>query len=57
MPHFMEDPTFWVSLSFIILIALAIKPLYGKIVGALDAKIAEMSGMSRGRIKSVTRSK
>lgn len=42
MPHFMEDPTFWVSLSFIILIALAIKPLYGKIVGALDAKIAEI---------------
>jgi F-type H+-transporting ATPase subunit b len=42
MPHFMEDPAFWVSLAFVILLALTIKPVYGKITGALDAKIAEI---------------
>jgi len=42
MPHFMEDSTFWVSLSFLILVALAFKLFYGKIVAALDGKIAEI---------------
>jgi len=42
MAHFMEDPAFWVGLAFIILIAAAIKPIYGKLTGALDAKIAEI---------------
>ena len=34
MPHFMEDPAFWVSLSFIILVLAAIKPVYGKVPSA-----------------------
>ena len=42
MPHFMEDPAFWVGLAFIILVVAAIKPVYGKLTGALDAKIAEI---------------
>lgn len=42
MPHFMEDPAFWVSVAFVIFLIAIIKPVYGKITGALDAKIAEI---------------
>ena len=40
--HFLEDPTFWVAVSFVILVALIAKPIWKTATSALDAKIAEI---------------
>lgn len=39
---FLHDPAFWVSVSFVILIALVAKPVSKMITKALDEKIAEI---------------
>ena len=39
---FFEDPTFWVAISFLILVGLIAKPVWKWVTAALDAKISEI---------------
>ncbi len=39
---FLEDPAFWVAISFLILVGLIAKPVWKSVTAALDSKIAEI---------------
>jgi len=38
----LEDPTFWVAVSFLVFVVLAAKPVSGALTGALDARSARI---------------
>ncbi len=38
----LEDPTFWVAVAFLVFMALAARPVFGAVTGALDARSARI---------------
>ena len=42
MDSFIQDPTFWVAVAFVVFVVLVFKPIKGALIGGLDAKIAEI---------------
>lgn len=42
MEHLLEDPKFWLSVSFVIFIILMAKPFRSMFIGGLDNKIEEI---------------
>ena len=38
----LQDPTFWVAVSFVIFVIAVFKPIKGALIGGLDAKIEEI---------------
>jgi len=46
MEHLLEDPKFWLSVSFVIFIILMAKPFRSMFIGGLDSKIEEIKKIS-----------
>ena len=42
MDSLIQDPTFWVAVTFVVFVVLVFKPIKGALIGGLDAKIAEI---------------
>lgn len=42
MGALLQDPTFWVAIAFVVFVVALFKPVRGKLLDGLDAKIAEI---------------
>lgn len=54
MEHLLEDPKFWLSVSFVIFIILMAKPFKSMFIGGLDSKIEEIKKSINESLQSFT---
>jgi F-type H+-transporting ATPase subunit b len=54
MEHLLEDPKFWLSVSFVIFIILMAKPFRSMFIGGLDNKIEEIKKNINESLQSFT---
>ena len=54
MEHLLEDPKFWLSVSFVIFIILMAKPFKSMFIGGLDNKIEEIKKNINESLQSFT---
>ena len=54
MEHLLEDPKFWLSVSFVIFIILMAKPFRSMFIGGLDNKIEEIKKNINDSLQSFT---
>lgn len=54
MEHLLEDPKFWLSVSFVIFIILMVKPFRSMFIGGLDNKIEEIKKNINESLQSFT---